>query len=1359
VIIHLDADAFFASVEQAADPRLRGKPVAVGGSKRGIVASASYEARKLGVYTPMPTARALKICPKLVVVAGDYEKYERFSQWMFTYAYDYTPDVEVQGIDEGYFDVTANRKSSAGEIAATIRRAVFQGLKITVSEGVGSNKLISQVASKWKKPDNLIEVPAGKEREFLAPLPNLWLPGVGPKGSQTLNSAGLASIGQIALATPDQLSLIVGSGAPQLWKFAQGLDERPVIREAPAAKTYGHQETFSQDTTDEMFILAKLRSLTDQLMKQVREDKKMIRTISVRVRYNDMEEETRSLSIQEPTSFESDLYSPLKVLLKKAWTRRVSLRLVAVKVSNVYDALFESELHLDHSLDRGRKLDLAAAVDELKDRFGSGIIIRGHDLWLQLQHKASRSTVKRVNRLNRVLTTPPTRKITAFLNVKSYYSFLDSLLSPEEAVTLAKKHGARVVALTDPNLHAAIPFYQAAKEVGLQPVIAAELRPKSGRRFNAYVKDAGGYTNLCKLLSLGSISEHDLAERSEGLFIIPIEKCGPEIRYSTIQDRHLYNIVQSMRTLTLLNDPHPDKRTGSFHFRNEYAEIDLSEIVDKCRFEFELGGLKFPIFQPTNGSTPHAFLRQLTMEGATRCYGNGRHAILPQLEEELNIITEVGYEDYFLLTWELLQECQAKGISWITRGSAADSLVCYCLGISGVCPVRFELYFQRFLNRDRMALKKLPDIDIDFPHDRRDEVAEMLLAKYGDRAAIVGGFNTFQGRSAVADIAKVLGVAESQIRRLTQRFPRTSAVRVAEAIQGNVECQDLALEEDPYRTAIGMAHRLDGFPRHPKMHPCGIVLSRQPIHYMTPTFISTKGWPTAHFDMDAIEAVGLVKMDILAQAGLSVMRDTVAILKSQGVKVDLERLEPWEDPGIWKMIAEGHSRGVHHIESPAMLTLAKMCGANNIDDLVAIVSVIRPGAANSCKKTKFANRCQGLEPPEYAHPSLEPVLRSTYGVVAYEEHILQICETFAGMGAGRGDILRRGLVKQKASIIEEMRKEFVNLARSKGRTEAEIQTVWNLLAQFQGYAFCRAHSTAYGVEAYQAAHLKLYHAKEFMACVMDHGKGFYNKLVYSIECRRLGYEFLLPNVNSQHEHFFPEKAGIRVPLKQIKGLTTKKLDLISSERTRAPFESVEDFVLRIQPSHDEMQGLIRVGAFDELSPSRTAQFWAWRKVAQWPQEKGQGLLFGATKASPQDAPLNRIEPSHLQRLTAETELMDFPVTGHPLELYPEVAWKTYCPISRLAEFCDKKVTVCGLIIEDRVHHQVDGRPMKFVSLCDWTGIIEAEIFADTYLRCGINTIRYPVVEVDAVVRPYDNKKGHSLDVLGIFKPRSAEVVR
>src|SRR3989449_2512882 len=233
--------------------------------------------------------------------------------------------------------------------------------------------------------------------------------------------------------------------------------------------------------------------------------------------------------------------------------------------------------------------------------------------------------------------------------------------------------------------------------------------------------------------------------------------------------------------------------------------------------------------------------------------------------------------------WDLLQECRRRGIEWITRGSAADSLACYCLEISGVCPIRFDLYFRRFLNKDRMALNKLPDIDVDFPHDRKDDVMDLIFEKYGpEHTAVVGGFSTFQSRSAFAEVAKVLGVSEYQVRRLTERLPHYSrAGELAQAVAETQECRDLPFEEEPYRTALQMAYFLDGFPRYPKMHPCGLVLSRQPMNEVTPCFISAKGYPTTHFDMDSIEAVGLVKMDILAQGGLAVMRDVKEMLKKR----------------------------------------------------------------------------------------------------------------------------------------------------------------------------------------------------------------------------------------------------------------------------------------------------------------------------------------------------------------------------------------------------------------------------------------------------------------------------------------------
>src|SRR5262245_8739676 len=297
---HLETDAFFASAEQAADPKLRGKPVAVGGEKRGIIASASYEARQLGIYTPMPTVLARKLCPKLIVLPGDFERYEQFSRWMFGYCYDFTPDVEQTSIDEGYYDLTSARKSPV-EIALTVRRAIGQKLKITVSEGIGTNKLVSAVASKLTKPAAFNQVPAGGEAAFLRPLPNKWLPGVGPKTSARLDAAGLRQVGHIAGTPLELLELWLGRQALALRQSARGLDERPLIPIREPQKTFSQQETFAADLTDEEYVEAILRRMADHLFAGVRTEKRSIRTLTVKVRYNDMAEDQVSESLREPT--------------------------------------------------------------------------------------------------------------------------------------------------------------------------------------------------------------------------------------------------------------------------------------------------------------------------------------------------------------------------------------------------------------------------------------------------------------------------------------------------------------------------------------------------------------------------------------------------------------------------------------------------------------------------------------------------------------------------------------------------------------------------------------------------------------------------------------------------------------------------------------------------------------------------------------------------------------------------------------------------------------------------------------------------------------------------------------------------
>ncbi len=650
--------------------------------------------------------------------------------------------------------------------------------------------------------------------------------------------------------------------------------------------------------------------LADHLFAQVRAEGRSIRTLSVKVRYNDRAEDQANASLAEPTDLETEVYGRLHTLLRQAWKRRVSVRAVFLKLSNVYDGRFRRELPLDPSARRRAAQErLAGVIDELRRTRGHAVIRRAHDFRLALPPGDAVTASPRP-------ASAPIRRRTGSarldlgvyvpLRVYSHYSFLDSTLAPAALVDLARQRGLSVLALTDTgNLHGAVEFVAAARAAGVKPILGVELRG-GDHPLLLYVESAIGYHHLCRLLSrhaertVGEVDEASVVTQqrrpfrrdefdglSEGLIAVSSDVqladrfpgrfyrlvtaremsadfpavAGPAVHYATSEERRHYDILQSIRTLTLLRQEHPEKRAGGrFHFRSP-AELAGScrdhpdwlrhtrEIAERCEFALPFGKPQFPAFVPPDGSTASEFLRRLVEAGARRRYRPAQLARLrAQIDEELAIINEVGYAEYFLITWDLLQECRRRAIQWITRGSAADSLVCYCLGISGVCPVRFDLYFRRFLNRERMALHKLPDIDVDFPHDRKDDVAALLFEKYGrEHCAVVGGFSTFQARSAFAEVAKVLGVAEREVRKFTEHFPwgfgggwvpdepaPQGGRGLIELLRANPETRDLPLDEEPYRTALHLAARLDGVPRYPKMHPCGVVLSRPPISTLTP---------------------------------------------------------------------------------------------------------------------------------------------------------------------------------------------------------------------------------------------------------------------------------------------------------------------------------------------------------------------------------------------------------------------------------------------------------------------------------------------------------------------------------------------
>ncbi len=994
----------------------------------------------------------------------------------------------------------------------------------------------------------------------------------------------------------------------------------------------------------------------------------------------------------------------------------------------------------------------------------------------------------------------------AALHNHSYYSLLDSTMSPGELVAAACQLGITALALTDRDtLAGAVQFYKLAREAGLHPVTGSEVTLAGGGSLILLVENAGGYANLCRLISVratraSGVTLEDVARYGQGLICLTEAVDEPflqELReifqsrmalqvaphtpehlrcarvaarlgrrlgiplvaaaathYRAPQDRLRYDILASMRTLTLLSQPHPDKLgPGNYHLHSPaemerrfeglpQALANTERIAERCRYDFQLGEILLPEFKPPGGETPAACLRRLALEGAGRRYAHlaDRSQVYSRLERELRVIEEVGYSEYFLIFADLVEWARRHSIQTLARGSAAGSLVCYALGISNVCPFRFGLSFERFLNKERMQFAKLADIDLDLPWDRRDEVVRYVFARYGEeQVACIGAFNTFQGRSSVADIAKVYGISEREARRFTAHLPHFSGA-AEPLVRQTPECRRLPIEEEPYRTILQMTAALEGVPRHFMTHPCGLVISAAPINSRMPVFRNAKGLLTTHYAMDDVEQLGLLKMDLLGQAGLSVLRDArAAVQDNRGVDLDLESID-LEDAATWETIASGRARGVFHIESPAMTSLLVMANCRDIDCLTAAESIIRPGAANEGKKRAFARRYQGFEPVRYAHPWLEPLLADTYGLMAYEEHILLVAHGFAGMPWGRADLLRRALVKNKdRRLIASLGEEFRARSLALGHTAEETERVWRMLEEFAGYMFNKAHSAAYAVEAFQGAYLKTRYPIEFLAAVLSNRRGFYAPIVYVLEALRLGAQFLPPDVNLSGERFLVRGNTIRLPLDQIKGIAPETAARI---RAGAPYAGVGDFYRRVRPQHAEWMALLKAGSFASFGEPRGRLFW---RLCRLEAAAARLPLFesGAEEELP-DGEQARPQWEH--------ELFGFTVSCHPLDyLARGVDWNHYVPSARLIQYLGREVEVCGLIVAERVHGAASGA-MKFLTLADYEGFAEVALFADGYRRYGHLTTQ-PLVAVRARVDGFENQRGFTLTASRLQPPR------
>ncbi len=848
--------------------------------------------------------------------------------------------------------------------------------------------------------------------------------------------------------------------------------------------------------------------------------------------------------------------------------------------------------------------------------------------------------------------------------------------------------------------------------------------------------------------------------------------------------KRLLETLQAMGTLTRIGQAHPDKLPGGDYglmdarqLKDRFARIpqvvrSTRDFVHSCNFDYTYGRLHLP--DPfidagpgpgsSNRSRQDRLLAWRCLRGLVKRYGDSypwpgrppRRDLLGRLKRELQIVSETGYAGYFLVFSEVVNECARRNIPLLARGSAAGSLICYALGVANVCPFRFGLRFERFLNRERMRYSKLPDIDLDLPWDRREEIMGWLYDRYGlDKVAMIGGFATFKGRASVAEVAKAMGVPAHEAHAWSKRLPHGSLRKFLRRREGYVETRSV-WEDERFAEAVERAVDLHGLPRHPMMHPCGMVIADRPITEFTPVGGSARGFSMTQMSMDPIEDMGLLKMDLLGQAGLSVIRDCCDNLtreRGQGRNggANVFRNLSYTDERIFDMVRTGEARGVFHIESPAMTSLLKLCRCADIDCLVATVSVIRPGAANEDKKTKFARRYLGLEEPEYAHPVLREVLGDSYGLMIYEEHILLLANRFAGMDFGTADLLRRILIKKSdGEALDELEAVFHASALRKGRSEEEIATVWHELRDFSGFMFNKAHGAAYAIEAFHGCWLKYHWPVYFLAAVLNNQRGFYRPIVYVMEILRHGGKFELPDVCCPATAYEVAGGHVRIPLWQVKGLGERFLHRWERALAQGEFRGWADFVSRTRVDPSDADLLARAGALRGFFGNRHEAIWRAGQVnrgrGRW-GESGGDLFEAADSVNGRAFPW--MDPQSMAE--QEAELLGFPVTVGPLELWmcPEERHNTI-PISDLPGYVGREMRIAGIQVSHRLHRTHRGEMMKFVTFADETGMAETVLFPDAYKTYGWELARKRSACVRVYVERDETGSGLSLTVTEVL---------
>ena len=784
------------------------------------------------------------------------------------------------------------------------------------------------------------------------------------------------------------------------------------------------------------------------------------------------------------------------------------------------------------------------------------------------------------------------------------------------------------------------------------------------------------------------------------------------------------------------------------------AMENAGRIAADCNPEIPLGRFHLPRLTLPAGETAEERLRRLCLRGLAKRYRQPRQEARERLSHELEVITRLDFASYVLVVHDIVREARRRGIPIIGRGSAAGSIVSYCLEITHVDPIRHNLYFERFLNPERGTP---PDIDLDFSWNRRDEILDYVYKKYGaEHVAMISTIVTFGARSAVREIGKAMGIAARDITRWTEVLPSTDAGSIRKAAVLLPECRGLPLGREPLRSIVRLAAAIDGYPRHLSVHTGGIVITPFPLSRIVPLEIAAKGIVVTQYEMRAAEEIGLVKIDLLGQRSLAVLEDALSsIRKNHGVRPPLEKFDTlFRDEATAALIRSGRTMGCFYIESPAMRQLLTRLDVTTYEELVAASSVIRPGVAESGMMRQYIDRHRGREKVTFLHPGMEEILADTHGVMIYQEDVMRVAHLIAGMTLAEADLLRRAMSGKMRSqeTMAGLEKKFAEAARARGIAAETAAEIWRQIESFAGYAFCKAHSASFALLSFQVAFLKAHWPAEFMAAVLSNGGGFYQTQAYLDEARRLGLKILLPDINRSEVGYRAGPGWIRVGLMQVGELRRETMErLIATRRRDGFFTSLEDFYERAKPDRREAEQLIMCGAIDSLGLTRPAFL---RKlhllISQLPRRhcdtmslpfadfprpgsppgpnqetRSRDFSLGSNDAAGGDG-YTVMSSRHLSvgydeetKDILERNILGVLATRHPLAAFMRATGSDgYIRADELTQHAGERVELLGWIVCMKRVRTSRGEYMRFVTMEDMTDLFEVVLFPRCYNRYG-----------------------------------------